>query len=169
MLTKIISGGQTGADQGALHGARLAGLETGGAAPKGYWTENGREPTLLRGYGLIETVAMGYPPRTRINAMNSDGTLIFGDPESRGSNLTIKYCNELKKPFRIVLWRRDKPRPAVYLSVVQWIEMNNIKILNVAGNRESKNLGIHEATSQFIVGLIEELELVEELKKDQTS
>ena len=162
MLTKIISGGQTGADQGALHGARLAGLETGGAAPKGYWTEDGRS-NLLKGYGLIETSATGYIPRTRINVMNSDGTLIFGDPESPGSNLTIKYCNELKKPFRIVLWRRDKPRPDIYSSVVQWVEMNNIKTLNVAGNRESRNLGIRDATSSFVVNL------VKKLKKEQPS
>ena len=157
MLTKIISGGQTGADQGALHGARIAGLETGGAAPKGYWTENGGEPALLGGYGLIETIATGYPPRTRINVMNSDGTLIFGDPESRGSALTIRYCNELKKAFRIALWRRDKPRPDIYSSVVQWIRMNSVKTLNVAGNRESKNLGIHDATSSFVVNLVKEL------------
>ena len=33
---KIISGGQTGADRGALEGARKAGIPTGGTAPKGY-------------------------------------------------------------------------------------------------------------------------------------
>ena len=32
-LWKIISGGQTGADLGALVGARRIGLETGGTAP----------------------------------------------------------------------------------------------------------------------------------------
>lgn len=157
MLTKIISGGQTGADQGALHGAKLAGLETGGAAPKGYWTEDGRA-NLLRGYGLIETSAMGYPPRTRINVMNSDGTLIFGDPESRGSALTARYCVELGKPCHIVRWRKSGIELNTLKLAAYWASVNYIKTLNVAGNRESKNLGIHNATSHFIVNLVKELE-----------
>jgi hypothetical protein len=31
------------------------------------------------------------------------------------------------------------------------VETNGIRILNVAGNRESKNPGIHEQTKQLIV------------------
>ena len=156
MLTKIISGGQTGADQGALHGARLAGLETGGAAPKGYWTENGGEPDLLGGYGLIETVSTGYPPRTRINVMNSDGTLIFGDPSSAGSRLTERLCLNFEKPYQTIHWPYLATPPV--LPIKQWMEIYNIKTLNVAGNRESKNPGIHEATSRFIINLVKELE-----------
>jgi hypothetical protein len=34
-LTRLISGGQTGADQGGLRAARAAGIETGGWAPLG--------------------------------------------------------------------------------------------------------------------------------------
>ncbi len=163
ILTKIISGGQTGADQGALHGAKLAGIETGGTAPKGYWTENGESSHLLRGYGLHETLSARYPPRTRINVMNSDGTLIFGDPESRGSALTARYCTELGKPHCVTLWSRSGIEMDTISDVVQWIIKKDIKTLNVAGNRESRNLGIHDAVSRFIVNL------VKELKKGQLS
>ena len=164
-LTKIISGGQTGADQGALHGARFAGLETGGAAPMGYWTENGGEPALLGGYGLVETFAWGYSSRTRINVMNSDGTLIFGDPESRGSDLTRRICLELDKPYQIVRWPFRGPQDPSQNSynrlsistVKQWLNLHNIETLNVAGNRESVNPGIHDATSSFVVNLVKEL------------
>ena len=51
MLTKIISGGQTGADQVALSVAVRLGLKTGGYAPLRYMTEDGPDPTLAR-YGL---------------------------------------------------------------------------------------------------------------------
>ena len=162
-LTKIISGGQTGADQGALHGARLAGLETGGAAPKGYWTENGEEPVLLGNYGLIQTTSGTYPPRTRINVLNSDGTIIFGNQISQGSKTTRYFCRQLNKPYLCIVWP-FLIEPYVAVSTAkQWLNLHNIKTLNVAGNRESKNPGIHDATSQFVVGL------VEELKKDQIS
>ncbi|MFA4842787.1 MAG: pyruvate kinase, partial [Candidatus Omnitrophota bacterium] len=43
---KIISGGQTGADRGALEGAKIAGLPTGGWAPKDYHTAKGPDPAL---------------------------------------------------------------------------------------------------------------------------
>jgi hypothetical protein len=36
---KIISGGQTGADQGGLEGARLLGIQTGGTAPYNWMTD----------------------------------------------------------------------------------------------------------------------------------
>ena len=49
---KIISGGQTGADLGALVGARRVGIETGGTAPKGFRTDRGLQP-VLRQYGLV--------------------------------------------------------------------------------------------------------------------
>jgi hypothetical protein len=34
MLSKVVSGGQTGADQGALHAPRAADIATGGWAPR---------------------------------------------------------------------------------------------------------------------------------------
>lgn len=36
MIKKVISGGQTGADQAGLLAARVCGVDVGGTAPKGY-------------------------------------------------------------------------------------------------------------------------------------
>lgn len=41
---RIISGGQTGADQGALVAAKQLGIETGGWTPRGFLTEAGPCP-----------------------------------------------------------------------------------------------------------------------------
>ncbi len=46
MLDRVISGGQTGADQAALRAARAAGIPTGGWAPLGWKTEEGPAPRL---------------------------------------------------------------------------------------------------------------------------
>src|SRR2546422_7963506 len=46
-LTKIISGGQTGADMGALLAAQDLSVESGGVAPKGWLTEEGPQLFLL--------------------------------------------------------------------------------------------------------------------------
>jgi hypothetical protein len=40
MLTRVVSGDQTGADQGGLRAARAAGIPTGGWAPKGWLVES---------------------------------------------------------------------------------------------------------------------------------
>ncbi len=137
---KIISGGQTGADQGGLHGAVQIGIATGGTAPRGFKTELG--PALwLKDYGLVEHSSEEYPPRTRANIKQSDGTVIFGTIE-RGSLLTYNECV-----------RQGKPVLKAPLSVQQlraFVDQNQIKVLNVAGNRESKNPGIHHQVMAFI-------------------
>src|SRR5262249_29141313 len=73
-LEKIISGGQTGVDQGALCAARKAGFPTGGWAPKGWLTERGPAPWLAE-LGLLQHASPSYPLRTRANVAASDATL----------------------------------------------------------------------------------------------
>ena len=54
MILQIVSGGQTGADQGGLEAALALGIPVGGWAPKGWLTENGPDPTLESKYGMKE-------------------------------------------------------------------------------------------------------------------
>jgi len=151
-LKKIISGGQTGADQGGLRAGRDLGLETGGTAPKGWLTEDGPAPFLAE-YGLVESPSPKYPPRTEDNVRDSDGTLIFGNEMSRGCTLTKNLCERMGKPFLCVSWRSgdevpDWPDSRIFL---EWLEDNEIDVLNVAGNRESKQSGIGDAAYSFLM------------------
>ena len=141
-LTKIISGGQTGADQGGLEAGRELGLKTGGTAPMGWRTEDGPQPKLLMSYGLAECGLPGYPARTRINVLNSDVTVIFGDVCSPGSELTISLCVQLKKPYLV---------NPLYTELSAFIDVKSIRILNVAGNRESKKPGIQKRVREYLV------------------
>jgi len=155
---KIISGGQTGADQGALEGAKAVGLETGGMMPYGYKTDDGPNEALAKLYNLEIHASDKYPPRTKYNVQHSDGTLVFGDFTSPGCKLTIKYCGQFKKPYTIIGWQRNENDPhhslwlktgAIYLR--DWCKVNGILILNVAGNRERTNPGIHDAVKALIM------------------
>lgn len=154
MLKKVISGGQTGADQGGLEAGKELGLETGGTAPKGWKTEKGPEPILLSEYGLVEAGAPGYPFRTSMNVQNSDATVIFGDPYTPGTNLTRKLCIQFAKPWYRVC-REDNPR-VERTDFLSWIEKRQISKLNVAGNRESKNPGIQGRVKNFLVAVLKE-------------
>lgn len=145
MIEKIISGGQTGADQGGLEAGKELGLETGGTAPQRYMTELGTSLKLRDIYGLTEGSydPRTYPKRTRQNVEDSDGTLLVGDINSPGSRLTARYCEDLNKPIII--------NPGIPFVFLRWLRDWNIKILNVAGNRESKQPGIQAMTKTFLV------------------
>lgn len=143
-LRKIISGGQTGADQAGLSAGEKLGLETGGTAPPGFMTDAGRTWLLKSHYGLVEGEPdpRVYPKRTRKNVQDSDGTVLFGDMSSPGCRLTIRYCNELDKPYAI------NPDAA---QLAKHIRSNNIEVLNVAGNRERTNPGIFNRVRKTII------------------
>ena len=153
-LSKIISGGQTGADMGALIAARALSLETGGFAPEGWQTEDGPQEPRLRGFGLIECEEPGYSPRTRKNVANSDGTLLVGDHQIGGSCLTLQLAENLKKPLFLLAFELPSEGSSSDRRIVEfrsWLHDNQINILNVAGNRESEAPGIHEFTRQFLL------------------
>ena len=157
MLLKIISGGQTGADMGALLAGRQLGIRTGGCAPKGWLTENGPQETLLRSFGLLECEEDGYPARTRRNVTGSDGTLLVGPHPTGGTRLTYDLAKELKKPLFILdcVNPRQMTADRVRIEDFQsWVQHDHIKVLNVAGNRESQTPGIAEFTRVFLANAL---------------
>jgi hypothetical protein len=155
--TRIISGGQTGADTGALLAARELGVESGGFAPKGWLTENGPRRALLKSFGLIECEEGGYPARTRRNVAASDGTLLVGQYEGGGSRLTYEAAQELSKPLFLLACANPPHTKSDELRVEEfryWLEDHHIETLNVAGNRESEIPGIAEFTRTFLLNAL---------------
>ncbi|PYS41215.1 MAG: hypothetical protein DMG14_08070 [Acidobacteria bacterium] len=156
-VIKIISGGQTGADIGALIAAQELGLETGGFAPKGWLTENGPQEAVLRSFGLIECDEHGYPPRTRRNVIHSGGTILVGKHQIGGSRLTYELATQLKKPLFLLACANPpgtKPDAARVEEFRSWLRQYQINILNVAGNRESEIPGIAEFTRAFLLNAL---------------
>ena len=148
MIEKIISGGQTGADQGGLEAAFEYGLETGGHIPKDFKTEEGNDPSLKK-YFLEETKSKKYPIRTELNVRNSDATIWFGKTDSAGYYATQKFATKHNKLFLIYgTFESNKV-------VSEWLLINRIKILNVAGNRESKFPGLQFFVKSAIMEILE--------------
>ena len=145
-LTRIISGGQTGADLGGLKAAKRLDLKTGGWIPKGFRTEDGDKPSLGLTYDLKETKERDYPPRTKLNVAHSDGTIIFAEKESRGSILTQNTCRKLSKPYWI--------NPNVD-EIRVFITEHEIEVLNISGNRESVSLGIGDRVESLLIKAID--------------
>ena len=134
-LKKIVSGGQTGVDRGALDAALEASFPCGGWAPAGRIAEDG--PIAAR-YPLLELPAGGYEERTLKNVLDSDGTAIiyFGKLEG-GTRLTMEYCADHGKPFEPIDASRLIPVDTA-LQLAGFVRQNRIAVLNFAGPRASK-------------------------------
>lgn len=145
---KIITGGQTGVDQGALDFALDSNFECGGYCTKGRKSELG---TIPYKYPLTEIESEEYVDRTRKNVIESDGTVILKDSVKmkEGTLETIKFCKGLSRPYIIINIDEDIDKS----DFQKWLEQNKIKILNIAGNRESENPGIRGKSYLFLVRL----------------
>lgn len=134
-LTKIVSGGQTGVDRGALDAALEASFPCGGWCPAGRVAEDG--PIAPR-YPLIELPGSSYEERTLRNVLDSDGTAILyrGELEG-GTRLTAEHCQVSGKPCELLNAARLSPDEAAR-EIIAFIAGRNIRVLNVAGPRASK-------------------------------
>jgi hypothetical protein len=146
----IVSGGQTGVDRAALDVAIALGRPCGGWCPKGRRAEDG--PIDPR-YPLREARTSGYPERTRLNVRDSDATLVLArGPVSGGTALTIRLAGRLQRPHWVV--DLSRVRPSTIAAVQRWIAANEIRVLNVAGPRESGAPGIHAEATRFLEKLL---------------
>ncbi|HLJ96791.1 MAG TPA: putative molybdenum carrier protein [Gemmataceae bacterium] len=148
MITKIISGGQTGVDRAALDVALELGLPCGGWCPRGRRAEDGPIPQR---YPLAETSSRSYAQRTKRNVLDSDGTLVLtrGRP-GKGTALTIQIAAENQKPHRIL----ELSQPEDPADVRSWCREHQIHVLNVAGPRESEQTGIYVQAVEFLKALL---------------
>ena len=150
-LERIVSGGQTGADQAALDVAIELGIPHGGWVPKGRKTEKGPLPAKYR---LKEMPTDSYPKRTEQNVMDSDGTLIISHGElSEGSDYTRMVAAQHGKPWIHV--DADKhPTDAAVEIIRTWISGNDIETLNVAGPPASKDPRIYATTKGILKAVL---------------
>lgn len=147
-IERIISGGQTGVDRAALDVALELGVSCGGWCPQGRRAEDG--PIADR-YPLQETPSGKYAQRTRWNVRDSDGTLIITAGElSGGTALTQQYAERLKRPCHVV----DLSASRAVVPVARWVRRHKLRVLNVAGPRESTQPGIHARSGKYLRRLL---------------
>ncbi|MFH1044987.1 MAG: putative molybdenum carrier protein [Pseudomonadota bacterium] len=150
-LARIVSGGQTGVDRGALDAALAAGFPCAGWCPEGRMAEGGAIPPH---YPLTELPGAGYQQRTKQNVMDSDGTLVihFGEL-SGGTERTVRYCEQLRKPVLVVDGDTLTPEE-IAVKASEFVMTNKIATLNVAGPRESSHDGAAEYSRLVVTRLI---------------
>jgi len=147
-IQRIRSGGQTGVDRAALDAAIEAGVPHAGWCPAGRRAEDGR---ISDRYDLRETESSGYAERTRLNVLDSDGTLILSTPGPDGGTLlTLQTAISMHRPVLLTDPGRTCPHPVIDA----WLRTNRICELNVAGPRGSAAPTIYMDARRFMDELI---------------
>ncbi|MCB2180603.1 MAG: putative molybdenum carrier protein [Desulfobulbaceae bacterium] len=147
MVKKIVSGGQTGADQAALDVAIRRHIQHGGWIPQGRLTEEG--PLSVK-YLLREMPTRSYPKRTEKNVINSEGTLIISHGKlTGGSDLTREMAKKHLRPW-LHLDLETMSQADAARRVNSWLKEYEIEVLNVAGARASNDPKIYKATSELL-------------------
>ncbi len=110
-------------------------LAQGGWCEKGRKAEDGKIPPQ---YQLTETPSASYLQRTEWNVRDSDGTVIFtiAAKLNGGSKRTAEFAKKHGKPLLHISYVGSYERPGERLAA--FVRENNIKTLNVAGSRGSK-------------------------------
>ena len=132
---KVVTGGQTGVDRGALDAALELNLQCGGWCPEGRLAEDG---TIPEQYPLEELPGGDYRDRTRKNVVDSDGSAIiyFGEIEG-GTECTLDDCVQLAKPYQLIDGSEMQPGQAAK-QIAEFVRDRGLQTLNIAGPRASK-------------------------------
>jgi hypothetical protein len=151
MIERVISGGQSGADQAAWRAAKAAGIPTGGWMPLGFLTEDGPRPEFAELYGAREHPSPEYPPRTRANVALGDLLLVFDtsggktlETISPGSRVALREAMAREIPSYLVMVGplRFPATDHRVGAMAARIREGDHSALTVGGNRESKAPGI---------------------------
>lgn len=156
MIVMLISGGQTGADRAALDFAVENYIQNFGWCPKGRLAEDG---PISPCYQLTETASDKYPPRTEKNVKFAEGTIIFNHSKviERGCALTQRYCEKHAKPCLVLTGIESSNEVPQARLIEEFVKRFNIRLLNVAGNRESKAKGIYRHVKKVLQTLPREI------------
>ncbi|MFC6285173.1 putative molybdenum carrier protein [Nocardioides sp. GCM10027113] len=148
--SRLVSGGQTGADRAALDWAVRHGVPHGGWCPAGGLAEDRPDPPgLLDDYpGLRATPTAEYAVRTSWNVRDSDATLLLVPPGhalTGGTAYTRDEAVRLGRPHLMT----DGTDPE---AVLDWLRDG--LVLNVAGPRESRVPGTYDCTTDLLDALL---------------
>jgi hypothetical protein len=122
-------------------------LDHGGWCPRRRLCESGRIPDRFH---LHETPSSEYWVRTEQNVVDSDATLILYRRQlTGGSALTQRMAAKHRRPCQTV----DLTQPKDPGRVRRWLHDSAIRVLNVAGPRESSCPGIFDETQAFLLAV----------------
>ena len=103
---------------------------------------------------MKETNNIGYPQRTTLNILDSDGTIIFSHGELAGrSAFTHETAKKHSRPCLHINLTQISEYQAVEI-IRDWVEVKGIKVLNVSGPKESEDPFIYDAVNRIVKSVL---------------
>jgi hypothetical protein len=151
VITRIVCGGQSGADRAAVDFAVSNGVPYGGWVPRDGWAEDFPDPPGVLGHYQYFVATNSSDPhvRTGLNVRDSNATLIVarGEMNSPGVAATRRAAHFFARPLlqidTSVGRATEQLRPFL-------TGLETPLTLNVAGPRESECPGIYDATISLL-------------------
>lgn len=163
-IIELRSGGQSGADRGAMDAARACGIRVSGWCPAGGWAEDFPEPPgVLELYPeMVETPSSEVIQRTEWNIRDSTCTIVLATRAkgtSPGTDAGFAFNEKYGIPyFELVL---DEPGlfDAQFASACDWLRAfdDDAIVLGFGGPRASEYPGVYDIAFKVVEGLIKEL------------
>ena len=157
---KIVSGGQTGVDRGALEAAMALGLDFGGWAPHGWIAEDGTIPAPYREriqkHPSMGGRAQDYRERTKANVRDSHATLILVDslPLSGYAELADDTAFTMMRSHNTIAMSAANAKGEALEWLRQFLGMSSALVLNVTGPSESEAPGVQARAKAFLEELL---------------
>jgi len=163
LISKILSGGQSGVERGALEAAYDLGFPYGGTVPKGRMAEDGPIPGK---FVMEPSYVLDHQHSTRMNVVHSNATLVIArynylhkpyieTPTSlRGDVQYAMTSCMMTHRASLAIFRRSFAQVHGWLAKTAHDLKLESLVLFVTGPRESEAHGIQKAAYDFITELI---------------
>jgi len=154
--SKIISGGQTGVEIGALQGVLEHNrkketshkISTGGSMMRNFMTEKRSSPQYAHIFGLTDCDSLAESTKDYRNIANSEVTLLVTtDADSVKCRSIQRRCNIVGKECYIYDINED-------MSISLFRPILDYKVINVTGDPESQSPGIKNLTTVLVKALL---------------
>lgn len=162
-IVEVRSGGQSGADRGAMDAARQCGVRVSGWCPAGGWAEDYPDPPgVLELYPeMVETPSSDVIQRTEWNIRDSTCCIVFNTRNSATSpGTSAGYAfNEKYGTPHFDIWLDGPDAFDIQLErACTWLcELNDdAVVLGVDGPRASEYPGIYDISFEATKAILEE-------------
>ena len=163
-MTRIIalrSGGQSGADRGAMDAARKYNVPIEGWCPKGGWAEDlTKPPGLLAIFPeMVETPDSKVIQRTEWNIRDSDCCIALDTATSDvspGTGAGYEFYDKYSVPFRVFYLGDEDTYDHQIAEISEWLSVfDRDVVLGVGGPRASEYPGIYDIAKRITCELLD--------------
>ena len=164
MVIELRSGGQSGADRGAMDAARHCGVAVSGWCPAGGWAEDFPTPPGVREIypEMRETPLSDVIQRTEWNIRDSTCCIVFNTKSpgtSRGTDAGYRFYEKYRLPFFEFQIGDSASYAAQTQAAINWLEelRDDAIVLGVGGPRASEYPGIYDIAFNVVATILASL------------